>query len=160
MTCLALYGDPVEDFVVDKFTELLAEVTTNLTRVPARVIPVVPGTSVAWDDCEKGQLTGRLVSMTPVSNVPSQRCGVDYWRATGELMLLRCALAVDDQGRAPKPGDLKAEAAESLADTEVLLKAVIAMPWIDQIASWAPLGPEGGCKGVQVTFTFKLDQPA
>ncbi len=41
-----------------------------------------------------------------------------------------------------------------------MLKAVAAQPWVEQILSWAPLGPDGGCKGVQVTFTFVLDQPS
>lgn len=150
----------MEAFVVAKFTELLKDVISVMKRPPARAIALVPGTAVVWDDCENGQLTGRLAAMTPVSSKPVQRCGIDYWRATGELTLLRCALTQDDQGRAPTPGDLRAEAAESLADTELLLKAVAKQEWVEQILSWTPLGPDGGCKGVQLTFTFVLDQPS
>ena len=150
----------METYIVEQFTALLKAVTDQLEPKdqPARVIPVVPGISVAWDECECGQLTGRLASMVPISS-SNQRCAIDYWRATGELTLLRCALTVDDQGKAPKAGDLKAEGAESLTDTELLLKAVASQQWVEQILSWNPLGPDGGCKGVVVTFSFKLDQP-
>lgn len=150
----------METQVVAKFTELTTAVTEALpaAKRPARTIAVVPGTQVVWDDCEDGQLTCRLASMVPISS-SNQRCQIDYWSATGELTLLRCALTQDDQGVAPKPGDLAAEGAESLADTDLLLKTVAAHEWVDSIASWAPLGPDGGCKGIVVTFTFKLDQP-
>lgn len=157
-TSRAQYGDLVEALVITRFTALLKDVTDAMKRPPARVIALVPGTQVVWDSCEDGQLTGRLASMVPVSST-NQRCQIDYWLSTGEITLLRCALSIDDQGRAPSPADLKAEAAESLADTDLLLKAVARQPWVDAIVSWAPLGPSGGCKGIQVTFTFKLDQP-
>ncbi len=92
----------MEAFIVAKFTELLSTVTSVMKRPPARVIALVPGTSVVWDDCENGQLTGRLAAMTPVSSKPVQRCGIDYWRATGELTLLRCALTQDDRDEHPR----------------------------------------------------------
>jgi hypothetical protein len=150
----------METQVVAKFTELLAAVVDALpaAQKPARVIALVPGTQVVWDDCEDGQLTGRLASMTPISST-NQRCQIDYWSATGELTLLRCALTQDEEGRAPLPGDLKVEAAESLRDTDLLLSIVASFEWVDSILSWNPLGPDGGCKGIAVTFTFKLDQP-
>ena len=151
----------METQVVRQFDELIAAVTAALpaNKRPARTISLVPGTQVVWDDCEDGQLTCRLASMAPISS-SGQRCQIDYWSATGELTLLRCALTQDDQGVAPKPGDLKAEGAESLADTDVMLKTVASFEWVDSIASWAPVGPDGGCKGIVITFTFKLDQPS
>lgn len=150
----------MESQVVSQFTDLLNAVVNAMPSAqrPARVIPVVPGTMVVWDECEQGQLTGRLAALEPVS-LTDQRCQIDYWIATGELTLLGCALGTNDQGEVPKAGDLAAEGAAALSDTDLLLKTVASFEWVDAIISWSPLGPDGGCKGIVITFTFKLDQP-
>lgn len=151
----------MEGQVVRQFTELLDAVVAALPvgRKPARVIPIIPGTQVVWDECEYGQLTCRLANLVPISNTAIQRCGVDYWRATGELTMLRCAAVLDDQGRAPTPADLVADGRESLYDTDVMLKTLASMEWVTNIQNWRPWDPQGGCKGVEILFDFNLDQP-
>jgi hypothetical protein len=152
----------IETTVVNYFTELTSAVVAALpaNKRPARVIPLIPGTQVVWDSCEEGQLTCRLSNLVPHSNTARQACGVDYWTATCEITLLRCAAVLDDQGRAPLPGDLVADGRESLADTDLLLKTISTMEWVTNIQNWRPWDPQGGCKGVEVLFEFRLDHPS
>lgn len=151
----------MEEFIVAKFQDLLDDILPRLTKKPGRVIAVVPGNQIAWDDCCQGQLTCRLVSMTPVLAEGSSmaQCGIKYWQAIGEVALLRCSQALDDRGNAPKPSIVRTEGVEGLSDSDVLLKSIGDQNWISSISSWMPLGPQGGCKGIQIQFNFNLDQP-
>ena len=151
----------MQQTVSTRFQELLAAVNNRLRHKPGRVIYVVPGSTIVWDDCCDGQLTARLASLAPVmtSGGNMVNCGVQYWRATGELTLIRCALVIYNQGVAPVPSALNKEGKEALDDSDVLLATLGDFEWVTGISSWGALGPNAGCRGITVNFTFNLDHP-
>lgn len=152
----------MQQFISEKFTTLLDEIYDDLEEKPGRVVYVVPGAQIVWDDCCSGQLTGRLQSLSPVlaSGTTSNKCGIQFWRATGEVILLRCALMINDQGIAPRPDQLTEEGIECLDDSDVLLAHIADQDWVTGITAWNPIGPSSGCRGISVSFTFNVDQPS
>lgn len=152
----------MEEFITDKFQTLLDDINTNLEKKPGRVIAVVPGNQVIWDDCCKGQLTARLVSLTPVLTGGSSitQCGIKWWQAVGEITLVRCAATLNDNGSAPKPGVLLAEGRDALKDTDTIIKSIGTQDWIQSIGGWTPAANTGGCRGISITFNFNLDHPS
>lgn len=154
----------MESFITEKFGQLLQDVLSFIdpAEYPSRVIAVVPGAQTAWDDCCEGQLTCRLVSMNPVLNEGGRQsqCGIKYWAAVGEVQLLRCSQALNEDGTAPSPLIVAAEGSSSMRDTDSILKGIAQQSWISSMELWTPEGPNGGCRGVQVQFNFALDQPA
>jgi hypothetical protein len=152
----------MEEFITGKFTQLLDDVLPRLDKQPGRVIAVVPGIQIVWDDCCLGQLTARLVSLTPVltNNAPMTRCGIKYWQAVGEVALLRCSTALEEDGSAPAPVKVLTEGVAQLSETEAVLQALNNQDWISSIGAWQPLGPNAGCRGFQLTFNFILDNPS
>ena len=62
----------------------------------------------------------------------------------------------------PSPEQLDVEGSKNLKATDVLIAVLLDTDWVKSIAGWRPLGPNsnsGGCRGVEVTFTFHLDSP-
>lgn len=151
----------MEEFITTKFTELLDDILSRLEQQPGRVIAVVPGTSIVWDDCCEGQLTARLVSLTPVLTqaTPMSQCGIKYWQAVGEVALLRCSQALEEDGSAPAPVKVLTEGVDQLKESDEILKALANQSWISSLANWQPLGPNAGCRGISINFNFNLDQP-
>jgi len=147
-------------YTLDK---VMLELGASGRPLPAHVIYLVPGESVVWDNrCCEGQLSARLTtlaahrtaSVRPVTLTP---CSIDYWTATLEVTLLRCAATIDNAGNAPSPGALLADGQSGLGDTGAMLRALTRVPFIDDVTSWTPQGPSGGCMGVTWTVTFKVD---
>lgn len=110
----------------------------------------------AWDDCCSGQLWLRVVSQVPAAlggRATAPNCGVPAWTVTFGLGLLRCAQTVRDDGSAPPPAALTAEALQVATDAATLCR-VIECDWtkisgLERITPtvWTPLGPDGGCVG-------------
>lgn len=144
----------------------VGEAAKNLSPKPKRIIPVVPGSQVAWDDCCSGQLWGRLVSLGPMpGNNPGRlpglgACGSPEYLATVEIGILRCASVFDDNtGRAPRPAKIGNEGAQLLEDMGDILRALAcadAPLKVRSIVGWTPTGPEGGCAGGYWQFTLAV----
>lgn len=141
---------------------ILAELPEN--QRPGRVVYLVPGDSIVWDfegDCAGGQLTARLSALVP--HISGGRtafispCTIDYWTATIEVTLLRCAATIDNSGAAPTPTKLSADGLAGARDLRVMLEAITGLDFVDGIGAWLPQGPNAGTYGNQWTFTTKLD---
>lgn len=133
----------------------VAHLTTPVTRAFVQV-----GANVAHDDCCGGQVWVRVVSLAPVypGNAPAN-CAPIYYNAQLAMGTIRCAAVVDDNGVAPAPSTITAEAHDMTQDMHDLMAAIQCcgekpMPVIN---SWTPTGPLGGCAGGEWTFTIKID---
>lgn len=125
---------------------------------------------VVWDDCCKGQLWVRLVSMDPLildqRRGAQEKCGPDGWMLTIGVGILRCAATVNDQGVVPSVSQLVAESKVTTAEAQALRAAITCVDLSDEtenlalrrqlLTSWSPLGPEGGCVGGEWTMTVPV----
>lgn len=153
---------------VDKFAAALkgtlAALTTRaadaLTPVPRRKVLIAPGQLVAHDDCCKGQVWARLVSLAPIAtNDPGRRpgmdaCAVPHFLLTGELGIIRCAATQDNSGKAPSARQVTEDGEQSLEDMSGLLGVLRCTKGLRSLGTWSPTGPEGGCHGGFWTFTM------
>lgn len=138
----------------------------NAEERPTGRVELTPGSLPAWDDCCEGQLYLRVPDVYPTAgkNSPfpqkdSSQAGVNLACAVHGLAVhiglgvLRCAETVDDNGNAPTPAEVTADAEQMLADMATLLDVLVCIaPRLDGILSlkidqWNPLGVEGGCAG-------------
>lgn len=154
-------------YVEEKFTNLINGIyeLIPLSDKPGRTVHLLPGNNVADDNCCDGQLTGRLVSLLPhVPNASGRSagggCGIDYWNGVGEVQLLRCAAVVNNQGKAPRPIVLDAEGVSQMDDSDAILTVLLEQDWVKSVNAWTPKGPGGGCRGIAITFGFRLDSPS
>jgi hypothetical protein len=150
--------------VVDSVTAALTSDESDhaLYPLPGRVIGLYPGDSVAWDDCCPGQLSFRLVSLTPKFSKPGGRvtmndCAVDWWDVVLEVQVLRCTPTVDSNAKIPKPKAIEDSGLQNVRDMETVLKAIRAEERVYSVGAWTPAGPNGGCAGGTWTFTFRAD---
>lgn len=147
-------------FTLDKVLETLEE---DGAALPARVVYLVPGESVVWDnDCCQGQLTARVSAMaahrsTATRTTTLTPCSIDYWTVTLEVVLLRCAATINNAGQAPSADALTVDGRRGLGDMYSILRTITRLPFADDVTSWLPQGPQGGCFGNAWTFTFKVD---
>lgn len=129
-------------------------------REPGRIVPIVPGTEPAWDDCCAGQLYGQVLEIAPSgdrSPTPGGiACGVTGWVASLAIGLLRCAHTVDDRGRAPSAEHVYSDGREMLHDMRVIHDALLASRATRSVIGWSPLTVEGGCHGGEWRFTVRL----
>lgn len=143
----------------------VSDAVDTLEEKPGRVIHIAPGAQVADDDCCDGQLSSRIVNITP--NQPRDRqaqlaagaslCGIPFYIVTIELAIRRCAAVMDDDGTAPLPGVLEAEGLVGIGDMAALLQAISCNKATRSIGQWIPYGPQGGCSGGAWTFTIRMD---
>lgn len=148
--------------------DLLACAVAALSADPVGRAQISPGATVAWDDCCEGQLWVRVVSIHPTGapypgQDTRQNCGVLLWAANLAVGVLRCAAVVNDQGQAPSPATLTAEAHRMLADEAALSEAVRCCFAPNHeylkttLGAWTPLGPDGGCVGGEWALTISVD---
>jgi hypothetical protein len=159
--------DPMEVLLEERMTEVLDTIVAMLTAadsdVPSRVINVVPGESIVWDQCcNGGQLTARLANMVPhYSHTTKQAqmtpCSIDYWTATVEVTLLRCAAVQNNAGAPPSAERIGANGSLSLSDMRIILQAMTTRDFVDDVNGFEALGPNGGCMGMSWQFYTKLD---
>lgn len=136
---------------------LLDTVTDSLTPTPGRSV-LAPGSEVAWDDCCDGQVHVRVITVEP--NYPtaqrgnatvSGNCDPVAWSVTLGVGVIRCAAVLDDDGNAPAPHQITADARQMLDDMNTLAQALTChtFPGLDRLAlsTWNPSGPMGGCHG-------------
>lgn len=121
---------------------------------------VQPGFEVAWDDCCDGQVWVRLVAVSPTPGLTVQKasgspCGPEWLDVTAAVGVVRCVHVVDDDGHAPTPAALTADALRMTADQAALLDAVACCIQPRQIVRWDPLGPSGGCAGGEWVFVAR-----
>ena len=143
---------------------VLAEMVLRDRPAPARVVYIVPGEAIVWDstdDCQGGQLTIRLSALAPhrsgTKTATLTPCSIDYWTATLEVIMLRCAAVVDNQGMAPSSLRLAEDGQNGLNDLGGILRAISALEFVDDITQWTPQGPTGGMYGNGWFFTTKMD---
>jgi hypothetical protein len=156
----------MEAVVMQRFTEITDQVMSLLPddNKPGRVVKLVPGSEISWDDCCQGQLSARLAGLIPIKGAGANSpCGIDYWVATGELTMLRCSVALTSEAPyIPPPAVLEAEGSGNLTDSDLMLAVLLSKDWVKSITSWNPVGPNansGGCRGISWNFTFHLDSP-
>lgn len=133
----------------------------------------MPGTEVAWDDCECGQLALVITQSLPSRRFP--QAAIDQWTPCHDLImvfdmqlsLVRCVPGPGTNGEAPTCTALSAAAIVQEEDRYVMWAALNCFlrslsdssPKIisDYIINDAPtLGPQGSCGGIQINF--KLSQ--
>jgi hypothetical protein len=156
----------LEDQLISSINAIVAVLTAEdspqaLSPPPGRVVPFYPGTTAAWDSCCDGQLSFNLVSMTAKLGQagPSMRqpCAVLWWEAVVVVKILRCAAVVSNQGTAPSPTQINDNGMQSIQDMRTILEVIKNMRQVSNVASYAPVGPEGGCTGGTWQFTLRLD---
>lgn len=90
--------------------------------------------SIAWDDCECGQLVVSIVRQFPASQWPAvaaqpagnnAKCGPPYFVIEFEISLLRCAPTTGDDGKPPPCEALAAAAQVSVADAAAVRQGAL-----------------------------------
>lgn len=159
----------VEETLAERVSALVAALVTTdesvacrLQPTPGRVVEMYPGERVAWDDCCPGQLSVRLIDMSPhfdprAQSIKKGPCSVVYWAVQLEVKVLRCAAVPGNNMTAPSPEQIDADGWQGLNDMQNLLNTIQGFDWVKSIGSWQPQGPEGGCHGGFWTLTTWVD---
>jgi hypothetical protein len=155
-------------------TAILACVNMGLPTPVARVC-VVPGV-LAWDECECGVLAATVTHVYPSRAFPTDAGGVSaflscpvlYDAADITVTVLRCAPNPDRAGHPPSCVALAAAAAGWRADAAAVRAALACcLPVLRDagvvedfvLRDLVPVGPEGGCSGVEVRLTVAVCAP-
>jgi hypothetical protein len=129
---------------------------------------VMPGNSVVHDDCCEGQLWTRVVSVVGASAlaVPAMQPCLPLYQVRFGVGVLRCAHTVDDDGNAPTPAEMTADAFQSFQDRADLVRALTCcVPDLEavkpykksmKIEDWLPGTIQGGCLDSEITFTLNM----
>jgi hypothetical protein len=122
---------------------------------------LAPGIEAAFDDCCEGQVWVRLVQLAPVTTLQTRKasghhCAVDTWNVTVEIGVVRCAAVVDDEGNAPTPPEITADADQVIADMESLMAAIQCCMEPTDFVRWEPQGVLGGCAGGKWTVVTRV----
>jgi hypothetical protein len=144
----------------------VSAISKHMTKTCKRVT-VQPGSNQpTWDDCCDGLLVIRVVSVvgSPALSVPATQPCYPVYQVRLGVMAVRCAHTVDDQGVAPTPGEMTADALQTLQDRADITEGILCeiapeiADWSDggtlRIEQWLPTIVQGGCVGGEVTFTF------
>lgn len=163
---MTIPSSPLDDAILAACQQATGAVIAKLPEDnrPERIVTLVPGESVVWDDCCAGQLTARVTSFTPFRTQPTRPavinpCTITYWIVNVEIMLLRCAAVLDNAGTAPSPEALTLDGTRGIFDMARMLEALVELDFVDDIVSWTPQGPSGGCFGNSIVFRMKVDSP-
>lgn len=135
---------------------------------PSRAFVAV-GT-VAWDSCcDGGQLWVAVDRIFPYGQFPGPISGAlncaPPLAADIVIGILRCAPTLNDQGEAPTAEALSLSAAAVLEDAYTLETGILcclaeharARPFV--VGNQRPLGPTGGCVGMELRLTVALVDP-
>jgi hypothetical protein len=149
---------------------LVASVRTGLTSKPKRV-GQVPG-EIAWDSCDCGGMLAVSLSRLYLSDVfPEEAeavngaCDPPYEVGQFTVAVVRCAPNPDGVESAPPAGELDAAAGLLLQDATEMLGSVSTtlcrLKHDDEVLDYLvtpvePVGPEGGCVGVNLTVRVCL----
>jgi hypothetical protein len=120
---------------------------------------VRPGSQVAWDDCECGQLTVHHTSMWPTDHFPSQKgeppwtkCEPKLWAVTLAVTMLRCSPETSDAST------VDCEVWENTvrvqdSDIQAMQQGVFCTlaGQFHVITQHVTVGPEGSCVGSELT---------
>lgn len=127
--------------------------------------------SATMDGCDctsetgNGRASVRVVSVVPAQlegrrdraggAIRAQRCGL-AWIVTYELAYVRC-WPVSSDGTALPAADLDQNAQRFLSDQAAIMRAINCCAYLDkhsgvELVSVNPIGPAGGCAGVQATI--------
>lgn len=149
---------------------ILAAVKAGLSSKPSRA-GQVPG-EIAWDACDCGGMLAVSLSRLYLSEVfPEESeafngaCQPPYEVAQFTVAVVRCAPNPDGIESAPKADELDTAAGLLLQDATEMLDAVSSelcrLKADDEVLDYLvtpvePVGPEGGCVGVNVTVRVCL----
>lgn len=118
-------------------------------------------------DCEdatgNGRASVRVAQVQPAQLTPStgtggiraQRCG-KAWVVTYELTYVRC-FPVTSDGRPLPASEVDQQAQRFLSDQAALMRVINCCDYLDrhsgvEFVQLVPIGPRGGCAGVQATI--------
>lgn len=153
----------------DMAERLLLCVSERLAGVPAgspaRAL-VAPGSQIAWDECECGQLTVHMRTVFPAENFPFQKltapfdkCDPAAWSvAEFVITILRCVPVQGDDGNAPTAARLHEAARLDHLDRWAVRAGVACCFESEQPALRTPrlmqeqlaVGAEGMCVGSEL----------
>lgn len=163
--------DSVAVIVTGAGEAAVEEINDNGGAELARVCLMVPG-SIAWDDCHCGQFVQTVTTAVPMMQFPAgggdQRrtpCGPHQVGINVIASVTRCVHGVLENGSAPVCDALGADALQLERDRYSLTVAINCflrtqrdeMRIIDYvIGTSTAVGPEGGCAGVELAYSFGL----
>lgn len=160
------------DLIWPQAESLLACVEATLAKYDAPTCRsfIAPGTPPPWDVCcdcgtGDGMAWVQIASVNPTDDFPTaatgaMRCTPGEQSVSYNIVVLRCAATVDDQGRPPSSERLIADARKVQRDRAIISEAIRccfledADPGTYVIGSWTPLGPNGGCVGGSTTLSL------
>ena len=136
-----------------------------------RLCLLVPG-AIAADACACGQLALSILSWEPMDVFPVSAaetatrapCGERSRGVRAIATIFRCVPTMDSQGRPPTCDALFAAALVQNGDEYAMRKGITCylaeLKRLYKIADYrvgnaVPLGPEGACGGVEITFAFQ-----
>lgn len=119
---------------------------------------VVPGASIAWDDCECGQLTVHQGGMWPSQTFPAPveqgraNCATPWWAVTIIVTLLRCS-PTGQNSDAPTCEALTQTAITVTSDMEVMQRGTICAlaDSTYRLQDHVPTPDDGMCVGSELT---------
>ena len=139
--------------IVPTMRDILNYALDKLDPAPSRAHLLNAGDDLAvYDCCDDGAVWVRLAGMRPSGSGPQSPVGQcpGGFIATLGVGAVRCVQAMQEDGDAPTPTTLTAEAEQAFADMIVLEQAIRCGVGRDArvgTVRWSPMTPEGGCGG-------------
>lgn len=166
--------------VTDVVTPLLSVVSTALTGSAGGTVKrvvFVPGSEVAWDACDCGQLALAVRRRYSSRAFPTDGTDTVVGNCENSIIVFDCALSIvrcvpipDVNGRPPTAAALSNAAAIQEDDAYVVWNATYC--YLVRLRDTTPrhiadfvindqvsLGPQGGCSGTELHFKFGLYVP-
>lgn len=149
-------------------TSILSAVASAFEEdeTPPGRVELTPGLLPAWDDCCAGQLYLRVREIFPTAGSGSPfpqfdaqqkgvnaACAIHMVSVSFAVGMMRCAAVLDDNGNAPTPEAVSADAREMYHDMNIILQTLVCgLKEIKAIQGlkmdrWIPQGVNGGCHG-------------
>lgn len=139
---------------------------------PVSRASLVPGAQAAWDTCcddgeGEGQLWVLVRSITPqqIQGGGYATCAIEF-EAQLEVGILRCSVAMLEDGEPPTAETLDDEAVRMFLDAAIIREAILCCwganldPGSWAIGVWSPNGPQGGCAGGTTAVTVRFSDCA
>ena len=156
---------------------IVSELANTRGGTPDRIVLVTPGT-IAWDKCDCGQFAQTITSTvssssfpTPANDLPVRGCGHNLEIVSVTASLLRCIPGPTQNDVAPSAAALLSSALILEEDRLVLRRAIVCylktlrdthpVHIFDfTVGTAASVGPEGLCGGVEINYTFGINNTA